>query len=178
MTSSIAAVSGRGQPEPGMTHSASRPRSPAFLLAFALANAGGVLAYLPFLSLCCLPLKVEAMAGETRVTVLSFSSGGRGDCGRGGQYSGRAGRLIAVFYAVSPAGGSVTGRGGLRAWIAAGMVATALSFALILVAHTPAALFLAVIAFELALNVLIAPVAMVLVDRSARCAERPGPAGC
>jgi MFS family permease len=143
-----------------MTQSVSSPRTPAFLLAFALANAGGVLAYLPFLSLL-LPLKVEAMAGADRVTVLSAVLAG-------GAIAAGAGNIL-VGLAIDRSVARVGARngfwgGGLRPWIAAGMVATALSFALILAAHTPAALFLAVIAFELALNVMIAPVAMVLVN--------------
>jgi len=51
-------------------HPAAPRRSGGFLLAYALANAGGVLAYLPFLTLL-LPLKVEALAGQGRVMALS-----------------------------------------------------------------------------------------------------------
>jgi hypothetical protein len=45
-----------------MTGGAKQHRSAAFMLAYALANTGGVLAYLPFLTLL-LPLKVEALVG-------------------------------------------------------------------------------------------------------------------
>ena len=45
-------------------------RSPGFLGAVALANAGGVIAYLPLLTLL-LPLKVEGLSGEARIGVFT-----------------------------------------------------------------------------------------------------------
>ena len=41
---------------------AAERRSPGFLLIYALANAGGVIGYLPLLTLL-LAIKVEALAG-------------------------------------------------------------------------------------------------------------------
>jgi len=138
------------------TKRADTRRSPGFLLGFAMANAGSVLAYLPFLSLL-LPLKVEAMAGADRVAVLSVILGG------GAIAAGAGNILVGLLIDRSLARSHGTG-GGLRAWIAAGVATTMLSFGLIRAAHTPLTLFLAVVAFELALNVLISPVALLLVD--------------
>ena len=45
-------------------------RVTGFLLRNALANAGGMVAFLPLLSLL-LPIKVEAIAGDARMTVLT-----------------------------------------------------------------------------------------------------------
>lgn len=127
-------------------------RPAAFLLAFALGNAGGVLAYLPFLTLL-LPLKVEAIAGAARVTVLSAILGG-------GAVAASLGNILVGLLIDR----SVLRGGGLRPWIALGVVATAASYGAIGAAQGPVLLFVAVVLFQLAVNVLIAPVAVIMVD--------------
>ena len=125
------------------------------LSAFALGNAGAVLAYLPFLSLL-LPLKVEAMAGASRVAVLSAIL-------FGGALAASIGN-IAVGLLIDRA----LARGGSRRrWIALGVVATMAGYALILAAQRPFALFMAVMALQLAINALVAPITLVMAEEVA-----------
>lgn len=122
------------------------------MLAYALANAGGVLAYLPFLTLL-LPLKVEALVGPTRVTVLSVIL-------IGGAVAASIGN-VAVGMVIDR---SYRRGGGRRGWIVLGAAMLAASYALILAAHTTVALFVAVVMFQLALNVMLSPIGAVMVD--------------
>jgi MFS family permease len=127
-------------------------RSRRFLLAFALCHAGGVVAYLPFLALL-LPLKVAGLAGGARVVVLSAVLGG-------GAIAASLGNILAgVLIDRSQARG-----GALRNWIVLGTVATIASYGLIWAAHSPPALFAAIVLFQLAVNLLVAPVALIMVD--------------
>jgi MFS family permease len=127
-------------------------RSTAFLLAFALANAGGVIAYQPLLTLL-LPLKVEQLAGATRIGLFSATV--------------IAGALAAsvsnvLFGWLSDR--SLARGGGRRRWVAAGLVLTGCSFAAIVLARTPAAIIAAVALFQLSVNALLAPLLAIMAD--------------
>lgn len=136
------------------------PRTRGGLLpAFVLANAATVLAYLPFLSLL-LPLKVEALAGAGRVVALSVI------LGSGAVAASIANIVVGIAIDRSRARG-----GGRRRWIVAGLVATMAGYAAIVLAHTAVALLGAVILFQTAVNVLVAPVMLVMVE-DMRDAER------
>jgi MFS family permease len=135
-----------------MTGGPKQHRSAAFMLAYALANTGGVLAYLPFLTLL-LPLKVEALVGDTRVAVLSIIL-------IGGAVAASIGNiLVGMVIDRSYARG-----GGRRGWIVLGAVVLGAGYALVLAAHTPLMLFVAVVMFQLALNVMLSPIGAVMVD--------------
>lgn len=127
-------------------------RSAGFLLVFALANAGGVIAYQPLLALL-LPLKIELIAGEARIGLFSA--------------------IVIVGAIVASASNilfgwlsdrSVARGGGRRRWIAFGLVATAASFAGIALAQTPWAIMLAVGLFQAAVNALLGPLLAIMAD--------------
>lgn len=118
----------------------------------AFAYAGCVVAYLPLLTLL-LPLRVEQIAGEARLGVLATA-----------MIAGAAMASIAdiLFGWLSD---RLLERGtGRRSWIAAGLVATILSYAGVAEAHTPAMLVLTVMAFQVSLNVALAPLVALLAE--------------
>lgn len=127
-------------------------RSPAFLGAVALANAGGVIAYLPLLTLL-LPIKVEGLSGEARIGVFTATV--------------IAGAIAAslsnvLFGWLSDR--SVARGGGRRGWVTGGIAVTALSFAGLALAASPVALVLAVVAFQVAANALLAPMMAIVAE--------------
>lgn len=132
---------------------ADRPgRSLGFLLVYALANAGGVVAFLPLLTLL-LPLKVEAVAGHERIGVLAATV--------------IAGAIAAslsniVFGWLSDR--SVAAGSSRRGWIGGGIVATAAAYAAILAAGSPGAIVLAIVAYQTAVNVILAPLMATMAD--------------
>ncbi len=121
------------------------PRSPRFLGAVALADAGGVIAYLPLLTLL-LPIKVERLTGDARIGVFTAT-------------------VVAGAIAASLANvtfGWLSDRSfarghGRRRWMVAGVIVTAASYVGIAFATTPVALVAAIAAFQIAVNVLLAP---------------------
>jgi MFS family permease len=127
-------------------------RSTRFLLTYALGYAGGVIGYLPLLTLL-LPIKVDAVAGPARLDVFA---------------------VVVVLGAVAAslsyiAFGWLTDRsvqrgGGRRRWMVGGAIATALSYVAIDSANSPVALILAVVAFQVAINVVLAPLAAIMAD--------------
>lgn len=125
-------------------------RSPLFLLVFALANIGGVIAYLPLLTLL-LPMTIETLSGAERIGVFTASV--------------TAGAIAAslsniLFGWLSDR--SLQSGGGRRRWIAAGLVATAASYAGVALATTPFALVMAIVAFQLAVNAVLAPMMAIM----------------
>lgn len=127
-------------------------RSPGFLGAIALANAGGVVAYLPLLTLL-LPIKVERLSGDARIGVFTATV--------------VAGAIAAslsniVFGWLSDR--SVARGGGRRGWLAGGVVATAASYAGIALATTPVALVAAIVTFQTAVNALLAPLMAIMAE--------------
>src|SRR3546814_5483720 len=72
--SSLAFMSSRSRlpsADPARRRAAEGARSWRFLALYALANAGGVAAFLPLLTLL-LPLKVQAVAGDERLLTLTL----------------------------------------------------------------------------------------------------------
>ncbi len=120
-----------------------------FLLLYALAWAGAVIAYVPFLTIL-LPVKVEGLAG-TRIGIewlawLSF----------GGALAASAGHLLFGWLS------DVTGRRG--PWIAAGLLLSCLLLLAMGQANSLPALLGLIIAWQLALNMMMAPLAALAGD--------------
>ncbi|MEG8038146.1 MFS transporter [Sphingomonas sp. LR60] len=131
-----------------------RAFSPTYrlLAAFSLAHAGAVIGYLPFLSLL-LPLKIDRLAGEARIGWLTVA------IVLGAATASGANILFGWFSDRSVARG-----GGRRGWIAGGLVALLLSYAAIAVAAQPAFLIAAVLAFQCAVNAVLAPMMAIMAD--------------
>lgn len=138
-----------------------RPARPTvFLLAFALAYAGGVIGYLPLLTLL-LPLKIHAVAGAARIPLLSLAA-------ILGAIAASAGNVLFGWLSDR----SLARGGGRRRWIAGGLVATIASYALVAAAQSATAIVLAIIAFQLAINAVLAPLLPIMADEIAD--ERKG----
>lgn len=127
-------------------------RSTAFLLLYAFAYAGGVIAYLPLLTLL-LPLKIESLAGDTRIGVFTLS------VSAGAIASSIANLLFGWLSDRSVARGR-----GRRGWLLFGMAATIAAFCGISVAASPLAIILAVAVFQIAVNALLAPLVAIMAD--------------
>lgn len=127
-------------------------RSPGFLGAVALANAGGVIAYLPLLTLL-LPLKVEGLSGEARIGVFTATV-----------FAGAIAASISNVLFGWLSDRSVARGGGRRAWMAGGVAATAASSGGLIVAATPLALVAALVAFQIAVNALLAPMMAIMAE--------------
>jgi MFS family permease len=131
---------------------ASARRSRLFLLILALANAGGVIAWLPVLTLL-LPMQVELVAGPGRLGVLTATV--------------LIGALVAsaaniVFGVLSD---RALARGtGRRPFAAGGLLAVALGCAGIAVAGSAAALVIGVAVFQVGVNALLAPLLAIVAD--------------
>ena len=127
-------------------------RSFGFLLLYAIANAGGVIGFLPLLTLL-LPMKIEAVAGDGRIGVITATviAG-----------STAAGLSNILFGWLSDR--SVARGGGRRRWVAAGLVGTAISYACIAFAPTPGAIILATVVFQAALNAMLNPLVAIMAD--------------
>lgn len=121
------------------------PRSIGLPLACALAYAGAVVGYTPLLTLL-LPAAVTGVAGEGRYATLA---------------------LVLAFGAVTAAAAnlifgwlsdrSLRQGGGRRRWIAYGLAAMPVSFAALSVARDVTAIVIAVAAFQIAINAVLAP---------------------
>jgi MFS family permease len=130
-------------------------RSLRWLLLYALAYGGGVVAYVPLLTLI-LPVKVELLTGvEGKVGLLSAAT--------------LAGALAASFGNVGAGMLSdltANGRWGRRPWVWAGLVATLASFALLWMASSDWTVIAAVVVFQLAVNLMIAPLIAIAADET------------
>ncbi|WP_315761023.1 MFS transporter [Sphingomonas sp. Y38-1Y] len=127
-------------------------RSAAFLGLYALASAGGTVAWLPLFTLL-LPMRIEAVAGDARIGLATFVA--------------VAGAIVAS--AANIAAGwasdrSVERGGGRRRWVAAGLAALVLAYPMIALAATPVAILLAVLLVQVAVNLLLAPLLAIMAD--------------
>lgn len=142
------------QPAHPMTSAAapSSNRSLGFLLLYALANAGGVIGFLPLLTLL-LPMKIEGVAGEARIDLFTATL-----------IAGSTASSLSNIAAGWLSDRSVARGRGRRGWVAGGLAATALSYAAIAFASTPVAIILAVVAFQVSLNAMLAPLMAIMAD--------------
>ena len=127
-------------------------RSRLFLIVFALANVGGVIAYLPLLTLL-LPLKIEAASGAARIGVFTA-------CITAGALAASGSNVLFGWLSDR----SVRRGGGRRRWMVGGTVATAASYAAVALTATPAALIAAIVAFQFAVNALLAPMMAIMAE--------------
>lgn len=127
-------------------------RSTIFLLKVALAYAGGVVAWLPLLSLL-LPIHTAAIAGEARLGVFTATviAGALAASGSNILFGWLTDRSVA------------RGRG-RRPWLRGGLIALAVSYVFLAAAATPFALIGAVVAFQIATNAVIAPLLAIIAD--------------
>ena len=134
-----------------MAHQPGR-RSTGFLLVLALAYTGGVIGYLPLLTLL-LPMKVDVVAGAGRLGVLTAIV-----------ITGAVAASVSniVFGWLSDR--SAARGGGRRTWLAGGVVATALSYGAIVAAASSTGLVLAVTAFQIAVNAFLAPLLAIMAE--------------
>jgi MFS family permease len=141
---------------PRHPRAAERIGRPSYLVPVfgALGYAGGVVAYLPLLTLF-LPLRIEQIAGEARVGVLATAMIA------GAVIASIAGILFGWLSDLALERGI-----GRRSWIAGGLVATIISYAGVAVAPTPTTLILAVMAFQVALNLMLAPLVALLAEEN------------
>jgi len=116
-------------------------QSPRFLWLFALAWAGGAVAYVPFLTIL-LPLRVVAMSGGDGVRLLGLIT----FCGA---IAASVGGIL--FGWLSDRSKS------RRPWIATGLVVSALVLVAMPLATTPAAILTFVVAWQVALNMMLGP---------------------
>lgn len=123
-----------------------------FLLINALANGGGVIGWMPLLTLL-LPIRIEAIAGEARIGVLTAAV-------IAGALSASGSNLL--FGWLSDLG--VERGGGRRTWLAGGLAATLLSYAGVGLAATATGMILAIVFFQFAVNALLAPMFAIMAD--------------
>lgn len=127
-------------------------RGLGFLLLYALAWGGGVIAYVPLLTLI-LPVKIEAIAPDDKVALLSLTT--------------LLGAVVASAMNVligMASDHTVMRERGRRPWVALGLVLTLISYAVLHAATTPVALVMGVMLFQAALNLMLAPLSAVPAD--------------
>lgn len=125
-----------------------------YLALLTLAYGAGVISYVPLLTLL-LPMKVEAVAGLDKVAVLSLATLA------GAAVAGPANILAGHLSDVSVRRGA-----GRRRWVIAGLVAVLASYALLLGCRTPASVVLGVVLFQVAVNLMLAPLMALVADEA------------
>lgn len=119
-----------------------------FMLLYALAGAGGAMAYVPFLSIL-LPVRVEAMAGGEQVSWLA--------------YCAFAGAIAASLSNI--AFGWLSDRTGNRSvWIAAGLLLSSTLLVAMSAAQGLAMLLVLLVGWQLSLNMMLGPLAAMAGD--------------
>ncbi|MDP3800772.1 MFS transporter [Brevundimonas sp.] len=140
----MTAAAGSGEPR----------RPPAWLLLYALAWGGGVVAYTPLLTLL-LPLRIAALGLEDKVGGLSLAV-----------LAGAVTASIANIAAGALSDRFSRGPGGRRPWVVAGLAATAMAYALVGMADTLLGILAAVAMFQAGLNLMLAPLAALAADEA------------
>lgn len=127
-------------------------QSRRFILLVALANAGGVIGFLPLLTLL-LPVKVAEIAGDDRIAVFTATV-------IAGAFAASASNILFGWLSDR----SVAYGRGRRKWIVAGLAGLAASFAAVALATTQLQIILAVALFQTAVNAVLAPMFAVMAD--------------
>lgn len=129
------------------------PVGRGFIATLTLAYVGAFIAFVPLLSLL-VPLQAEAVAPADKIGLLSL--------------------LTLVGAVVASATNLAVGRasdrtrhrlGRRRPWIAGGLIGVMVAYGLIAAASGPAMLVAGIVVFQLAFNMLFAPLTAVLADR-------------
>lgn len=141
-------MSANGQPETGPAPTGGGQQSLRFLLLYALAAAGGAMAYVPFLTIL-LPVRVEGLAGGEEVTWLAYCS-----------FSGAAAASVSnVLF------GWLSDRtGNRRGWIVGGLLGSCLLLLAMPLANSLPALIGLLVAWQVTLNMMLAPLAALAGD--------------
>ncbi len=124
----------------------------SLMLLYGLAAAGGVIGYVPLLTLL-LPIRLEGFAEAVRYGVLAA-------CGVAGAVA--AGLANIAFGWLGDR--SVARGRGRRGWLLAGAVATMLSFGIFLTVRDAAAIVVAVVLFQIAINAMLAQVGALIAE--------------
>ncbi|KQN19215.1 hypothetical protein ASE86_11865 [Sphingomonas sp. Leaf33] len=127
-------------------------RSARFLAGYALASAGGVLAYLPLLSLL-LPLRMGQVAADASIDYLTLAA-----------ILGAIAASVANIAFGWASDRSVARGRSRRGWVALGVASLLPAYVALAWADTPAALVAAVIGVQVAVNVLLAPLLAIMAD--------------
>jgi MFS family permease len=131
------------------SESAARGETPRFLWLFALAWAGGAIAYVPFLTIL-LPLRVVGIAGADSVGVLA---------------------TITFFGAIAASLGNIAfgwlsdRTGTRRPWILAGLILSQTLLLLVPLSKDPQVILALVVCWQLALNMMLCPLSAWAADR-------------
>jgi MFS family permease len=120
-------------------------RTNPLLAAVALAHAGGVVAYMPLVTLL-LPLQVEALDKSAKIDLLTAAV----------LIGGVAASVANILFGWL-SDRSVEAGGGRRRWVVIGLCALALSYPALALALTPAQLLIAVALAQAAINAVLAP---------------------
>lgn len=131
---------------------ASTGRPPSWLLLYALAWGGGVVAYTPLLTLL-LPLRIAALGFEDKVGGLSLAV-----------LVGAVTASVANIAAGALSDRFARGPGGRRPWVVAGLAVTAAAYGLVGLADTLVGILAAVAVFQAGLNLMLAPLAALAAD--------------
>ena len=131
-------------------------RSAAWLLLYALAYGGGAIAYVPLLTLL-LPLKVEEIAPTEKLALLGLIT-------VAGAAAASVSNIVVGMLSDRVQGRRVRWSAGRRPWIVAGLFLTVTALAGIAVSRSPVELIAAVVAFQIVLNVLLAPLVALAAD--------------
>lgn len=116
-------------------------QSPRFLWLYALAAAGGAIAYVPFLTIL-LPRQLTSLAGEADLAWLAY-------CGFAGAVTASIANI--AFGWLSDRSGS------RRPWIAGGLVLSCLSLIAFARVETLAAVIALIVVWQAALNMMLGP---------------------
>ncbi len=120
-----------------------RRQSLGFLLLYALASAGGAIAYVPFLTLL-LPARMAELAGANDVQWLGYMT----------FFGALAASTAGIMF------GWLSDRtGGRRLWVGTGLILTILLLFAMPLAHDMATLLGLIIAWQFSLNMILGPLA-------------------
>ena len=127
-------------------------RPPGYLALYALAYGGGAILYVPLLTLL-LPLKAELIRPDDKLALLAQIT-------VGGALAASVSNIIVGHLSDR----SVRLGTGRRPWVGAGLVLTLLALAAVWASRSAAELAAAMIAFQLVLNILLAPLVALAAD--------------
>lgn len=130
----------------------SRKQPASFLWLYAIAWAGGAVAYVPFLTIL-LPVRVAVMAGESRVEWLAYMT----FCGA---IAASAGGILFGWLS------DVSRR--RKPWIVAGLAGSIALLLMVPLVTSPLQLLLLIVAWQLALNMMLGPLAAWAADHVPR----------
>lgn len=140
-------------PDP-TTCSLPAPPARTLLPALALAHAGAVATYLPLLTLL-LPMRVEELAGDARVAVLTA-------CTEAGGVAASVANIGLGWLSDR----AVAMGGGRRRGLGYGIAAVLLAYAPLAVARSAGALVATIVLFQVAVNAVLAPLTAMIAEEA------------